>query len=329
MADTWVCKKCGKRNKLERTICRGCAKKRKIGAVAAAKQYKNKLRALEGGTFKQVKLSECAPNTWNPNHMRKDTKGKLWQSISAVLKETVEAKPNTPAEARAYLPPIVVRRYPGKAPEGVKYQIIDGEQRWTVIKDHQDDPLIQEHYNGVIDAIVLNLSDKQARIMTSTLNWLRGDADPDKYAVYLKELTFDSGLSVAELAQQLPETEDELESIITSFEIPTRDVLVADDTEFNEFMARTRTDDDERLVVMNFPVRVGQADIIQRELQRIIVISGVTKNAMGNALEKMAVLSSQTPDSALEATAGEILEVPEDEDISTIRKKLKKKKDRG
>lgn len=328
MADTtWVCKKCKTRNKLSRTVCRSCSKKRKIEDI--------KKQLLEGGTFKQVQLSECVPNTWNPNHMRKDTKGKLWKSISAVLSETVgkaKAYPgkNVLEEIRAYLPPIVVRRYPGKAPKGVKYQIIDGEQRWTVIKDHQDDPLIQEHYAGVIDAIILNLSDKQARIMTSTLNWLRGDADPDKYAVYLKELTFDSGLSVEELAEQLPESTDELESIISAFEIPTREVVVTDDEEFTEFMSRTGPEDDERLVTMNFPVRIGQADVIQRELQRIIAITGVTKNAMGNALEKMAVLSSQTPDAALEATAGEILEVPDEEDnITTIKKKLKKKKDKG
>lgn len=296
----WVCT-CGVKNKASRSKCRSCAKSHK----RVKDDVKNTIKKqLEGGSFARVKLSECAPNTWNPNHMAPDKKDKLWNGIIAVLREVVKPNKANNNENKAYLPPIIVRKHPKPRPKDVKYQIIDGEQRWTILCEHQDDPIIQEFYNGVVDAIILDLPDVQARIMTSTMNWLRGEPDPDKYAVFLKELMYDNSVSFDTLAAQLPESDDELHALIDTYEIPTLDVDVDNsDADFNEFMSKTgESENQDRMVRLSFDVFIGQGSVIQAELQRLAALFP-GKNSMGNALERMAILSAQTPASALEATA--------------------------
>jgi len=89
-------------------------------------------------------------------------------------------------------PPLVVRPLP---PDGGAYQVLDGHQRWQVLK-----------HLGHEDALcyVWPCDDQTALVLLATLNRLEGQDDPLKRAELLRELT--ELASPEELAQVLPES---------------------------------------------------------------------------------------------------------------------------
>jgi ParB-like chromosome segregation protein Spo0J len=165
------------------------------------------------------------------------------------------------------------------------YEIIDGSHRWKALKK-----LNQK----TVDSFVLNVDDAQARLLTDTLNYLRGSPDNDKRGRMLAEILMgDESLTVADLALLVPKDAAQLEDLIAASDLDT--AVLAD------LLARSSTkdvtDDDkeeEKWVTLNFSLPLEAATIVERELDRLSEsLEGKAKRM--RALEFMAVNSSQTP----------------------------------
>ena len=231
------------------------------------------VEASEGMTkrkaHRKVSLSRCHPNNWNPNVMDATHFKKLKKGISRTLDQSGE------------IPPIVVRR---STQEKGKYEIIDGYHRWKALGELKQ---------ARVDVFVLKVDDATARILTNTLNYLRGTPDRAKQAAGLIEM-IEMGASVDDLAELLPETDDELDMLMEEGTVSIKayeQLLSSDETE-----GRDPNDDvgeDEMWVDLKFRVSVAQAKIIEKELARIgNQLSGKSKRS--RALEYMAVMSGHS-----------------------------------
>jgi len=146
----------------------------------------------------KVKLSQLQENTWNPNRMAAADYQKLKLGIKRLL-----------AQAKG-IPPIVVR--PDLEEQG-SFEIIDGK--------HRKDALL-ELGETEADVVVLNVDDREAKLLTINLNYLRGEPSLPEYADLIAELERDTSLK--ELALVLPETETELRSLLDSYKEPLDDL---------------------------------------------------------------------------------------------------------
>lgn len=321
----WRCLACGHKTSIRKSKCHYCDEKRGFVPPTVAADMRDKIKKLlsssDGDHPRQrVPLDSCEPNPWNPNKMSQEKKDKLWMGMQNVLKQA------------GHLPAIWVRPHP--SPHGkVKWQIIDGEQRWTILSHHQDSDIVQEHLLGEIDVEIYYVDTKTAMTLTSTGNWLRGEQDPDSYAEYLKSLLRDHHMTIEEAAQVLPETADEIQSYVEAYDIrledpdvPTGDHPPSDSTE----------GDDETLMEFKCVMRKGALRIVVQEQNRIAAMlkerSGRTGlNIQGRALEYMAVLSAQTPPesiSGLMEDQDEPEEKDPDEEEKPKKTKGKKTKDK-
>lgn len=103
---------------------------------------------------------ELRPNTWNPNRMD----------------DVAEAKERASIRRYGFVVPIVVRYSPAETP----FEIIDGENRFTIGKDMGIN--VFPCWNlGTVD-------DDTARELTPILNELHGRPDEDKLGSLLKDL---------------------------------------------------------------------------------------------------------------------------------------------
>ncbi len=241
-------------------------------AAVEIRRKKKKKVASKKRKYRMVPIDKVHPNTWNPNVMD----GPFFKKLLTGLKSTL-------AEAKT-IPPIVVRPKPN---EERQYEIIDGWHRWKALKD------LKQTRIGVF---VLKVSDKNARILTTTLNYLRGSPDRAKYSKGINEL-IELGATTTELTNLLPESWDELDQLIDESDI-TIEAFQQLQNEYDadqEKNAEKNPDDDDSLWVdARFKVSVPQARVIEAELARIGgTLKG--KNTRGRALEFMAVLSSQSP----------------------------------
>lgn len=124
----------------------------------------------------RVPLARLRPHPANANVMDQERLDKLAANI----------------DREGNYPPLVVRPHPEEA--GC-YQILDGHQRWQVLK-----------HLGHEDALcyVWPCDDRTALVLLATLNRLEGQDDPLKRAELLRELT--QLASPEDLAQLLPES---------------------------------------------------------------------------------------------------------------------------
>lgn len=219
-----------------------------------------------GPKYLQVEVGKIVPNDWNPNSLPPEYQGRLQNGIVRLLERT------------GTIPPIVVRPHPKVSGS---YEIIDGYHRWMVIKKLK---------KPNIDAFVLDVDDAQARLLTDTLNYLRGEPDEGKRGKMLSEiLSYDKSLTVEDLEKLIPKDADQIIDIISAADI---DLNVLD-----EVLSRTNKPEDgdepeeERWVALNFNVPSSVAAIVERELDRLAgVLTG--KQRRMRALEYMAVNSS-------------------------------------
>lgn len=261
------------------------------------------LEALKKGPHRRVRVSDCAPNDWNPNRMTQEIREKLL----AGLKLTKDQGGHTP--------PIVVRKHPDQSI--AKYQIIDGFHRWDIYRS--------EELDDRIDAFILDVDTKTAMILTDTLNYLRGSPDPDGYAQYMQRLLNENHMTPAEAALYLPATSDEITDLLANYDLKIEQIEVPSDTVAGE------ADAQEVFVELKFFISTTQAEVVERELARISkLLQG--KNVRGRALEYMAVNSSQTPienflgEGEAALTAAEIEDDRKSvEKLSKLKAKLKNK----
>lgn len=238
--------------------------------------------------YKLVKISSCIPNDWNANELDAEGREKLHNGIKLLLEQT------------GSIPPIVVRRHPDKPR---RYQIIDGYHRWLVMK---------EAGYETIDSHVLDVDLQTAMLLTDTLNYLRGEPDPEKHAKYVQRLLEENKLPLIEAAEFLPESADELREILDNYDLVIEDVDLLDDMPPASAPAQ-----DDAFVDIRFSVAVEQASKIEEELARIgKVLEG--KNIRGRALEFMAAQSAQT-------VLPEMCILPDESDEHTgeVRRKLR------
>jgi ParB-like chromosome segregation protein Spo0J len=222
--------------------------------------------------YEQIAIEKIVPNTWNPNVMPSEVMAKLAEGMQRTLK--VAGK----------LPPIVVRKHPDT--KGL-FQIIDGFHRWSVLKKMKQ---------TVVDAFVLEVPDDLARVLTATLNYIKGEADPNKYPMLVVEaLQANPDLDLEDLAKLLPENEDMLQDLIFASEAATAALnAVMDARPDTENDSDSRDAEPERWVNLNFAVPLEVASLVEAEIDRISErLAG--KNRRMRALEFMSVMSSQTP----------------------------------
>lgn len=223
-------------------------------------------RHLAGAAHQRIALDRLKPNPWNMNKMAPALRTKLVHGIKNLYAKT------------GRLPPIVVRSHPD---EPGNYQIIDGFHRWDVVRT--------ENIDTEIDAFVLDVDTKTAMILTETLNYLRGDADPDLQVNFFRTLVNEYQMPVTELAEFVPNTADEIKSLFDAYSINIIDVdaPIASDTSIDDDPA------EDAFVEVKFSVSKAQMEVIEAELARIgSFLTG--RNLRGRALEFMAVNSSQT-----------------------------------
>lgn len=232
--------------------------------VAEAKKKKRK----RAQSHRMVPIEKVHPNDWNPNELKGEMFVKLTRGIKRTLDEAGE------------IPPIVVRPSPK---EKGQYEIVDGFHRWLVFKE------LKQPRIGVF---VLKVGDKTARILTRTLNYLRGDPDRQRYAQGLVELV-ELGATEQELTDFLPESPEEIEQLWEEAEVTVEAVdALSDLHDEDDDAIGDGSGSEEVWVDLKFRVAFGQAEVIEREINRIsLSLKGKHKRA--RALEYMAVQSGQ------------------------------------
>lgn len=141
----------------------------------------------------EVQLNDISPNDYNPNHMDADKMDKLVSTI----------------KNRGYLQYIVVRN----APEAGKYIIVDGEHRWTALKQLPEYSLVP-----VPVILVENIDDDLAKIDTINFNIIHGHMNARKIGKILEELQED--FDTQELLNLISYSEEEVTDYITFANLP-------------------------------------------------------------------------------------------------------------
>lgn len=241
--------------------------------------------------YQKLPIDDCIPNDWNPNKVDPGKMSKLRTGVAKLL------------ELGGNIPPIVVRPHPSNKD---KFQIIDGFHRLVVC---------QELEQEAIDAFVLDVDDAMARILTSTLNYLRGEPVEDKYGDLIAQLV-KGGMSVEQVAEFMPESSEELLDFVdrSSAAMDVYNILSEQERKAEEEAKERGDEEDEKdatdkeeentFVEVKFLVSGAQARVIESEIDRIEgLLTG--RNRRGRALEFMAVNSAQTPIESLSDLMGE------------------------
>lgn len=139
--------------------------------------------------------ADFIPNPWNPNRMDAWTRSKLVSSL----------------KADGFFIPLLVRPHPTLSG---KWEIIDGEQRWTVAGDEYGKPALPFVNAGAI-------SDSHAKTLTARTNGLKGEWDAIALAKMVNEVATDMGMAFTE--ELMPFTPERLRTMI---EMDQADVVV-------------------------------------------------------------------------------------------------------
>ncbi len=220
-------------------------------------------------------IDKLVPNDWNPNVME----GGMFDKLKTGMKSLLANKQP--------IPPITVRPHPK---DNGTYQIIDGYHR----RKAGEELGLQE-----MPAAVLKVDDATAKILTATLNYLRGQPDEEKYSELLSGLVTNDAMSLEDLAAFLPEDVDHLQDILEISDAGVEALKLLDEEETEKTGGSKVLTEDNTFVDLHFSVSTSQARIIEKELNRLEdFLQG--RNKRGRALEYMAVLSGQTPAESIE-----------------------------
>lgn len=213
-----------------------------------------------------VKHGKVRPNAWNPNQMEEVYYAKLKRGLALGLKRGQN------------LPPIIVR--PHK--RGKYYEIIDGYHRWKAMGELGE---------ARINVFSMDVDDKQARILTNTMNYLRGRPDRARLGQNIVEL-LELGSTTDELAELLPESREDLDMLLQEADVSI-EALAALHGEEGEDADLLDSKHEDAFVELKFKVSLEQSEVIEAEIKRLgDKLKG--KNVRGRALEYMAAASSQT-----------------------------------
>lgn len=135
-----------------------------------------------------VGIDDISPNDWNPNMMDPFMRDRLIRSI----------------QNDGFIIPILVRP-DNREGSHSEWEIVDGEQRWSVAKEQL----------GMTKVPIINLgsiSDSDAKQITIKANTLRGEFDSVELGKLIKGLSDDIGIE--SLSDSLPYTVERLSGLI-------------------------------------------------------------------------------------------------------------------
>lgn len=154
-------------------------------------------------------INSFRPNPWNPNRMDAFMRERLIRSI----------------QKDGFIVPIIVR------PSDDGFEIVDGEQRWTVAKE--DLGMTRVPYVSLG-----NISDSDAQAITIKANTLKGEFDSVELAKIIKDLSTEYG-GIGNVAEELPYTEERLKGMVDLLDTDM------DSLGMPEGMTADKDDDDE------------------------------------------------------------------------------------
>ena len=192
-----------------------------------------------------VPINQVRPNDWNP----KDKETEKQKNIQRGL------------ELKGLLEPIVVREKPD-ANNLTKYEILDGEQRWTSLKNLGMDEIAIH---------VVDVDDITAKEITLEYQ-VQVPWNEKEYANFVKKAS--KLVDIKEL--ELPETEDRL-----------LDLIQLADYDFEKALEQKEVDKllQEEMKTLNFDVDKEQYEIIMDALTYIMNNADEKKMKIGPALE--------------------------------------------
>ena len=203
--------------------------------------------------IKPIKTNLIHPNEYNPN----------------VVSEDIMAKLRAEIRHKGLTQPIIVRS------RGDFYEIVDGYHRWLICQElgWQEIPCIIQDYD-----------DKEAKIKTLQLNYMRGSAVPIKLASLIHDLSKE--IKLEDLAKRLPYEEVQLKNDLELLKLPE---------DFEEIVKeQARKEADELPSVITFVLYKQQMDKVE--------------NAIKFALENLPVGAKNLKALALEQICADYLE---------------------
>lgn len=230
--------------------------------------------------IKLISCSKVRPNKWNPNVMTSSNYRKLLHGIKHLV------------DKEQSIPPIIIRRIKEAPDDSFKYEIIDGEHRHRAFKEL-----------GIkkIPSWILNVNDSEARILTTTFNYLRGEPNVNSYADLVLEV-ISNGYSLSSISQFLPEDENTLNDMIclVGEDVDMQSVVGSISKEDPVSISNTLNNgqDNDVFVTLSYKVPVGVADIFHAEMLRMkdyLKSKGCSKGLNFRALELITINSQQTP----------------------------------
>jgi ParB family chromosome partitioning protein len=205
--------------------------------------------------IQKIKIDRIHPNTWNPNHLKK----RLYEKLKSYIK------------AEGAVLPLVLRLHPSK--RGC-FEIIDGFHRWKIY---------QELGQAEVNAVVLDIPDEKARILSVNLNYMRGSAKPMEYARLIHDLS--EKLTLDDLSLLLPEDKPQLLDKLELLKLPSD---LKEDLE-----SKSSENEKETLTTIHFQVTAGEKEIIDAALDKS------DKRKKGTALAELVKAGSRVIEGSL------------------------------
>lgn len=194
-----------------------------------------------------IELDRIQPNDYNPNVVPGDILVKLRAEIAK----------------KGLCEPIIVRS------SGNGYIVVDGEHRWQVCK---------ELGFKEIPCIIADFDEKEAKIKTLQLNYLRGSAVPIRLASLIHDLNRE--ITLEELARRLPYEELQM--------MDTLELLKLPDNYGNELEEQALKEEAELPSVISFVVYKNQLEMIEEAIKTATkYLPEGAKNLRALALEKI------------------------------------------
>lgn len=145
-----------------------------------------------------IELHLVSPNDWNPNEQ---TPRQYAAERESLIKY-------------GFVVPVIVR------PQGDRFQLIDGEHRYNAMHEftHEAPAKMHPQLRDLVEAkripaVVLDVSDAEAKKLTMTFNETRGQANLAKRAALLSELSAE--MDMPDLLLALPWDEGEMQDMLT------------------------------------------------------------------------------------------------------------------
>jgi ParB family transcriptional regulator, chromosome partitioning protein len=204
---------------------------------------------MAGGSVEitMIKVDKISPNVYNPNIIMED----IWIKLTEEIKE------------KGLCEPIIVR----KAGDG--YEVVDGEHRLNICRD-----LGWEE----IPCIIQDFDDKEARIKTIQLNYMRGSPIPLKLASLIHDLNKE--IKLEDLAKRLPYEEVQLMDSLELLKLP--------DNLDKTIEAQALKEEEEMPLVISFVLYKKQLEVVEKAINTAFQdLPKETKNQKAVALEKI------------------------------------------